>query len=128
MRIARTVVLLIAVLVSVGCARVQPVYNVPDTAVDVSNANGVEEIRTAILAGAQAKGWEVDELGPGHMVASVVVRHHTATVDIYYDNDSYSIQYRDSSYLLYDGSNIHRNYNKWIVLLDEQIRLNLPSE
>lgn len=128
MRITRIAVLLVAVLVSVGCARVQPVYNVPDTAVDVSSDNGAEEIRKAILAGAQAKGWRVEEVGPGHMIARVAVRTHTATVDIYYDNDSYSIQYRDSSDLMYDGSNIHRNYNKWIIYLDEQIRFNLPSE
>ena len=70
---------------------------------------------------------------PGVRTGSIVnlsvptVRQHFASVDIHYDSNSYSIRYKDSKVLMYDGTNIHRNYNKWVQLLDQQIKLNLPS-
>ena len=53
------------------------------------------------------------------------MRQHTAVVDIRYSPESYSISYRDSAVLLYDGQVIHRNYNKWVQLLSERIQLEL---
>ena len=64
------------------------------------------------------------------MVASIVVRdRHQAWVDIPYSTKGYQIRYRDSAGLDYDGERIHRNYNKWVQLLDADIRrqLQLPA-
>jgi hypothetical protein len=114
------------VVVLTGCQRVVPVHNVPETQVYIPAEGDASAVRDAIVAGARAKGWRLHEKAPGHFVGSIVVRNHTAAVDIFYDATSYSIQYKNSSNLKYDGERIHRNYNKWIILLDQQIQANLP--
>jgi hypothetical protein len=40
---------------------------------------------------------------------------------------SFSISYRDSKDLNYDGSNIHSNYNNWIHNLDQAIQQQLAA-
>ena len=44
-----------------------------------------------------------------------------AVVDIKYTNKAYSIDYVSSQDLLYDGNQIHRNYNKWVKILEQDI-------
>jgi hypothetical protein len=117
-----------AATIASGCQRTVPVQNVADTPVYVPpGEEGRDVIREAIFAGGRAKGWRMSEPEPGHIVGTVDVREHSASVDILYDADSYRIDYKDSSNLMYDGSNIHRNYNKWVTLLDRQIQVNLPA-
>jgi hypothetical protein len=128
MRQVLVMIVMAAVLVLAGCQRVVPVHNVPETQVYIPAEGDAGAVREAIVAGARAKGWRVSEEGPGHIVASIAVRSHTAVADIFYDATSYSIQYKDSSNLKYDGERIHRNYNKWVILLDQQIQANLPVQ
>jgi hypothetical protein len=67
----------------------------------------------------QSLGWEIHCAGPGH------IRHappgNVAEVDIAYTTTTYSINYKDSRGLDYDGSNIHSNYNGWVQKLDRAI-------
>ena len=53
------------------------------------------------------------------------VRKHMARVAIAYSTRSYSITYKDSHTLAYDGATIHRNYNKWVrnlkILINRQL-------
>jgi len=111
-----------------GCNRTMPIQNVTDRQVAIPvGVDGAEAIKSAILDGGRAKGWKMVEVEPGHIVGTVAVRQHVASVDIAYDDHSYSIVYKDSQNLMYDGTRIHRNYNKWIVLLEQQIASNLPG-
>ena len=55
------------------------------------------------------------------------LRDHRAVVTVIYDTKSYSIKYKDSSNLNYDGKSIHKNYNGWVENLDKAIRSNLVS-
>jgi hypothetical protein len=48
-----------------------------------------------------------------------------AQVDIPYNRQMYSIVYRDSNNLDYDGVNIHSNYNSWIQNLSAAINARL---
>jgi subtilisin family serine protease len=80
------------------------------------------QVRDAIVKAAHTKGWAVQDGSNGRLVATVYVRTHMAEVEIDYSPEAYSISYRNSDNLLYNGSNIHRNYNKWIQLLE--IRIN----
>jgi hypothetical protein len=103
--------------------RVQPIYNVETMTVLTGSRKPAtaQQIRDAIITGATAKRWQVREVGEGHLVAQIFVRSHMAEVDITYDATSYSITYKDSTNLRYDGTLIHRNYNKWIALMVGQI-------
>jgi hypothetical protein len=53
------------------------------------------------------------------------VRSHVAVVDINYSTTSYSISHKSSTNLLYDGTEIHKNYNSWIHNLQEEIEKRL---
>lgn len=117
------------VLITVGCARTLPVHQVNGAPIVTSTTNAptLEQVRTAIISAAQSKRWRVQQIDDTHMVATVNVRRHQAVVDINYTATDYSITYKDSTALEYDGQNIHRNYNKWVKLLDDRISQNLNA-
>ena len=52
---------------------------------------------------------------------------NVAEVDIAYTTTTYSINYKDSRGLDYDGSNIHSNYNGWVQKLDRAIARQLAT-
>lgn len=101
----------------------------------------MEDVEKGIRAGADKAGWRVEPAGPGHIIATLVVRaRHTAVVDITYSRESYSIKYKNSDNLGYRASDtsrpmiddtgsvtsskepvIHPNYNKWVQRLNDAI-------
>ena len=121
--------LLALILVLSGCARTLPVYNVTDAPVEsVSGAQVTQaQVGDAIAKAANDKGWLVNRVSDGHIEATIHVRQHAAVVDIRYFATSYDITYKSSDVLLYDGEKIHRNYNKWIKILEQRINNNISS-
>lgn len=86
----------------------------------------VEEVRGAIFAAAAVKGWIPTSVNANQIQATIKVRdRHTATIDIKFTDRSYSINLKSSGGLDEKAGNIHRNYNKWISLLDNQIQAEL---
>lgn len=109
-----------------ACA--QPVHNVRDTPIEVPKSDyTLDDVATTITRAGASLGWVVTHEAPGHSVATLHLRSHMARVDITYTLDSYNIQYRDSTNLDYDGTNIHRNYNSWIQNLDNAIQVQLST-
>lgn len=109
-------------LLLVGCTS-RPIYNVEDMVVITGTGAKLsqQEVRRAVVKAAVSKGWSVKDLGPGRVQATVRVRRHMARVVIAYSPRSYSITYRSSGLLGYDGQNIHRSYNRWIRGLEQRI-------
>lgn len=63
--------------------------------------------------------------GEARIKCSILVRgRHYAEVLIPYSSSAYSIHYSDSRVLDYDekDQSIHRNYNKWVILLSQEIQ------
>lgn len=108
-------------------ARTQPVLNITDEPVVTGSGEtpSAAEVRDAIIEACRVKEWLVAPSQDGLVIATANVRKHTAVVDIRYTPERYSISYRDSEVLLYDGKMIHRNYNKWVQLLSERINLEI---
>lgn len=102
-----------------GC-RVVPVQNVTD-APFTREAPSLEVAARAITVAGANLGWQVTEEEPGHLIGRLPLRTHLAIVDIYHDRETYSIQYKDSANLRYDGQNIHANYARWIANLQKGI-------
>lgn len=125
-------VALITVAVLLGaCAanRTAPIRNVsesPVVAVSGQTLSAADVERAIRRAGAQL-GWTMRTVRPGLIEATLVLRTHTATVDIPYSQKSYSIQYKTSTNLQADGNVIHQNYNNWIDNLDRGIRVQLVN-
>lgn len=109
----------------VSC-RVAPVYNVTDAPITASKPDVTEHaVQTAIIRAGASLGWQMRPVSPGHIEGTLILRTHRAVVDIKYDTKSYSITYKDSVDLQYDGTNIHSNYNGWIQRLDNAIKTQL---
>jgi hypothetical protein len=48
-------------------------------------------------------------------------------MEIKYDTKQYSIAYKDSQGLQYDGAQIHKTYNGWVQRLDGRIKAQLSQ-
>ena len=114
-------------LLLVGC-RTAPVYNVTDAPVNSSSGSPtLEDMSQAITKAGVGLGWQMKPVEPGYTIGTLYLRSHMAQVDIKYNAQSYSITYKDSSDLNYDGEVIHKNYNGWIQNLDNRIRAELSA-
>ncbi len=115
----------IALLSVAGCAT-KAIYNVSNAPVAPTKANPtVDEVRQSIIRAGAALGWQMKEVNPGHVLGTLHLRTHMAAVDVTYDTKAYSIMYKDSKDLNYDGTTIHNNYNGWIQNLEKGIRAQL---
>lgn len=122
------VVVSAVILLAAGCRTPTPVYNVTSAPVVASKANpSVDDVGKAIQRAGATLGWQMKPEKPGNMTGTLVLRKHVAVVDIKYNASSYSINYKDSTELNYDGQNIHPNYNGWIQNLDKAIKAQLTN-
>ena len=120
---------LVAVVAVTGCRKSVPMYSVGDTPVKsiASKSLSSSDVGNAIKRAGMSLGWRMADVSPGLMEGTLHVRDHVAKIEIPYNSSSYSIKYKDSQNLNYDGQNIHANYNGWIQRLDRQIQLNLSA-
>ncbi|WP_424986929.1 hypothetical protein [Microbulbifer sp. S227A] len=106
--------------------RVQPVYNVSEHPVtSVSHQLSTAQVRRVILNAGAQRGWVMEQAGPNTIRATLRLRDHVAVARIVYTSTAFSIEYVNSSNLLYSNGNIHRNYNSWITNLENDIALGL---
>ena len=114
------------VALGIGC-RTQLLQNIKDTPVSVNEGKNIsmEEIEKAITIAGASLGWRMKIESSGHMVGTLTLRDHIAVVDINYNSETYSITYKDSTNLKYDGENIHSNFNTWIQNLQKSINSQL---
>ena len=106
----------------------QPVRNVDNAPINVSGSSyDLSDVTRAIKTAGAVLGWQMQEKTPGHVVGSLYLRTHVAIVDVTYTLDEFSINYKDSTNLNYDGSLIHKNYNGWIDNLNNAINVQLSA-
>lgn len=122
---AAAIILATATMMGCRSAPVQDVVDAPVTTSTQKYAN--DDVRKAILEAGARLGWQMKDLDKGHMLGTLFLRSHMAQVDIHYTKQNYTIKYKNSSNLDYDGENIHSNYNGWIQNLDNAIRANLAA-
>lgn len=119
-----------ALLFMAGCrtASLSNVRNSPVPA--MGQTQSAERVKQAILRAGNERGWRMNQVKDGHIVAEVRLRAHRAVVDIFYTARSYDIIYKDSSNLKYDSAKgkIHSNYNAWVRNLDDSIQRELARE
>ena len=100
----------ILVLALVGC-RTNPVYSVEGAPVTTSTRGyNLRDVRDAIQQAGISLGWQMRDVRPGLIIGTLTVREHMAQVEIPYNRTSYSILYRDSQNLNYDGVNTIKQY------------------
>jgi len=110
----------------IGC-RSAPVMNVDSAAIQVSEKHTSKDIKKAIIRAGASLGWNMKSIKEGQMIGTLNLRKHVAVVDITYSKNNYSIKYKSSTNLDYDGVNIHSNYNGWIQRLNQNIQVQIST-
>lgn len=117
----RKILLVVAVLTLTACATTKPLYNAEG--ISFTQTLTQEQAENAIVAALKYKRWRVTDVTKDKVFAEIHVRSHFAKIEIDYTTTTFSIRYVDSNNLDYKSTppKIHRNYNKWISLLENEI-------
>jgi len=110
----------------VGCV-VAPIGNVVNQPVSTNRPASLDEVGNAIVRAGTSLNMQMLKVEPGLITATYTPRGLSATMKISYDTKQYSITYKDSQGLRYDGSQIHKKYNIWVQNLDNRIRVQLSA-
>lgn len=118
---------LVACALFLGGCRTAPIQNIElaPIAYTSEKTHTMNDVKNAIIRGGYDRGWQMSDVAPGHLVATLNLRSHQAIVDITYTPENYSINYKDSTNLKHKGNMIHSNYNAWIKNLANSINLEL---
>ncbi len=117
----------VAAAAQAACFKCDPILNVYDAVVaaPAGKRASANDVRAAIIRAGAALGWQIKEEGPGKLLGALILRTHTAVVEIPYSATSYSIRYRSSINLDESDGQIHKNYNGWISNLTKGINAQL---
>ena len=116
----RVTLIALALLSTVSCSS-KPMQT-PDRTLHASIHADRAQMQQAIVKSLVGRGWTVQKITPDLVQAQITVREqYHAEIDIPYSADHYRIQYRDSRGLDYKDGKIHKNYIRWVRLLDKGI-------
>lgn len=128
-RTARSVLLAGLVLIVLAGCRSGAILDIRDAGIPatVGQTMTMDDIAKGILAAGSKHGWTMAIQTQGHIVGTLILRKHTAIVDVFYSTTSYSILYKDSTNLKYDPATktIHANYSSWVRNLHTAIQQEL---
>jgi hypothetical protein len=127
MRLLTSLSVLVVSAALAACSTMVPIMNVSDAVVAAPAGKPLtnEQVRAAIVRAGSGLGWQMSDEGPNKLVGTLVLRTHTAVVEIPYSTTNFSIKYRSSINLNEQGGTIHKNYNGWIQNLTKGINTQL---
>ncbi len=103
-------------------SRVEPIYNVVNHPIPtLAQKLPLTEISKSIMIAGVLRHWRIDPDGPGRMRGVYSHGKHEATIAITFSRQAFSITLVSSVDLLQNGNEIHRNYNRWIRNLEQDI-------
>lgn len=123
----KIIFVLLSVFILAAC-KTTPVYNIEQSHVPANIT--AKQVEKNIIKALIQKGWQVKANANGTILAEIMVRTHTARIEISFDASQYSINYVDSTNLKYNAkkNTIHKNYNNWIIYIDRLIQTGLVEE
>lgn len=125
-KLFRAALVALAVVTVAGCTS-KPIVNPGHTLPSEFRASQ-EEVKQAILSTLLEREWSVQRVSANLVQAEITVRgQFHAEIDIPYTATDYQIRYRDSRELGYADGKIHRNYNRWVSMLDKSIYRKLQN-
>lgn len=118
-----------AAVAQAGCMRCDPILNISNAAVTSASGKDLttDQVKSAVIRAGAALGWQMKEEGAGKISATLLVRKHTAVIEIPYSPTGYSITYKSSVNLDEGDGQIHKNYNGWIQNLTRGINAQLSA-
>lgn len=121
--------LLIVIGLFTACSRTSTVQTF-DNSNFFSKNKAKSKIERAIKNGAANKGWQTRKIKNGLIQANILVRSkYFVSVNIKYTSKGYTIKYNKTRNLKYDPktNEIHKSYNKWVKILQDNINFQLDS-
>jgi hypothetical protein len=120
---------LVAAFVFAGCGNMQPIVNIDSAPVTTySDKATMKKVEKAITQALTDRQFKPKIIKPGLIEGRYLNSKFDVIVEIKYDTKSYSITHKSSTPNLgYDGTNIHRRYNSWILRIDKSIRAHLSQ-
>ena len=116
----RVTLIALALLTTVSCSSKRMLT--PDRTLHPSIHADRAQMQPAIVKSLVGRGWTVQKITPELVQAQITVREQFhAEIDIPYSATHYQIIYRNSSGLDYKDGKIHKNYIRWVRLLDKGI-------
>ena len=87
------------------------------------------QVQSTIQKTAEAQRWQLSDIKTGSFVAkrSWDANKHNIVVDVVYGLKDFSIRYKDSKQMGYDGNTIHRSYNRMVRDLESGIKANVSK-
>ena len=119
-----------ALVLAAACASTNaPINNVSGKSIATNRPATMAEIGNAILAaGASSTRMQMKQERPGVIQATRTgTKGRMAIMEIKYDTKQYSITYKDSQNMNYDGKQILQSYNDWVENLDKAILARLQA-
>jgi len=127
MRFTKLRALLLAPVLVLLMAAAPALVNPPPITVPAGLSEQV--VAKAIRVGVAQRGWVLTRQDPGYVEATLHLRTHMARIGITFDTQSISIKYLESENLDYEVKKgverIHRNYQKWISNVVQDINVQL---
>lgn len=118
-------IVLTAVIVTLlmGCKTTVPVRNFDNQVIAQygNTPSSAKSVEKAIVRAAVSLGWKTSITSDEEIVATLDIRKHQLVVLITHDDKNFSIRYKDSVNLKYNGQKIHRQYINWVTNLIRSI-------
>lgn len=107
-----------------GCSSHTPIYNVQEHpfSMDAKRLTN-KEIGSTIINTASKRGWTCSQHSESKLVCLLQRRKHAATIEIDYNQSSFSIKNIKTANLNEKDGQIHPKYNKWVKLLKTEIEV-----
>lgn len=106
-----------------GCVNhTAPIHNINEAVITTHTS---QQVKKAILLAGAKRGWQMSSPQDGIILGTLTPRDHVANVKIFYSSSEYKIDYVSSTNLDADNGKIHKNYNRWINNLDQDIKAQL---
>lgn len=110
-------VIVLTMLLTASCGT-RPINNVENHPIPLTAQQlPLERIEALIIAASQNRGWQVARQAPGYLIATQAQPKYSATVDLRFSQQAYSIMLRSSTGLREKDGSIHKRYNFWIRVL-----------
>ncbi|MCP3897975.1 hypothetical protein, partial [Moraxella sp.] len=94
----------------------------------ITTQNSTDQVKSAIFEAGLKRGWIMTPAGAGVINGRMASRGYSVNIRINYSASAYTINYVSSTNLRARRGSIHRNYNRWVNNLDNDIQLQLAAK
>ncbi len=116
-------------LLSAACTK--PLAKVEGSSYGWGPQKGVTlaQMQSTIEKTAQDLGWELSDAQPGSFTGTRAwgAGKHNIVIGVAYNEKTFSIRYKDSRNMSFNGSSIHHTYNDMVDTLKDHIKTNVSN-